>query len=155
MRIPTLTLLLIAWLFSACSNPLLPENRVKKELENRSFFYETTSKNTIKIVHIIFNDGIELYLAYVDNEIATNEWEIEADDYKVLKQGSEYRIDFLSPRSEQTLPTKCKNCVQTTGISILVKNPFNEGKIRFKLNFENNNFPPPYPVLESWTKFEE
>ena len=86
---------------------------------------------------------------------AIDEWEISADDSRIEKTGSEYRIYFEAPRSQQILPTECDNCIETTGISISIQNPLDSEKIRFKLNIGDSDFPRPFPIFESWTKFNE
>ena len=148
-------------LFS-CMNPLQPvsseeEQLVKAELENRSFrqFDPSRDANKRKAVVLDFFDGISLWAQYSEGSTALSEWEILADDYRVEKSGSEYRIYFDAPRSVQILPTQCNNCIETSGISISIRNLFDSEKIRFKLNIDNDNFPRPFPIFESWTKFKE
>ena len=102
-----------------------------------------------------FFAGIELWAQYSENVTALNEWQILADDYRVEKLGSGYKIYFEAPRSEQILPTECNNCIGTFGISISIRDLFDSERIQFKLNIENGNFPRPFPIFESWTKFKE
>ena len=148
-------------LFS-CMNPLQPvsseeEQLVKAELENRSFrqFDPSRDANKRKVVVLDFFSGIGLWAQYSEGSTALSEWEILADDYRVEKAGSEYRIYFDAPHSVQILPTECDNCLGTSGISISIRNLFDSEKIRFKLNIDNDNFPRPFPIFESWTKFKE
>ncbi len=150
-------------ILSSCANsPLQPisseeEQKVKAELDDRSFRQFDPSKDAEKRKAVIldFFNGVSLWAQYAEGPYAINEWEILADDYRVEKAGSEYRIYFEAPRSQQILPTECENCVETTGISISIQNPFDSEKIRFKLNIDNDNFPRPFPIFESWTKFNE
>ena len=152
----------ICLILSSCTNPLQPvsndeEQRVKSELEDRSFrqFDPSKDANKRKAVILDFFNGVSLWAQYAEGMYAINEWEILSEDYRIEKAGSEYRIYFEAPRSVQILPTACENCIETTGISISVRNIFNKEKIRFKLNIENDNFPRPFPIFESWTKFNE
>ena len=147
---------------SSCANPLQPvsseeEQRVKVELENRSFrqFDPSKDANKRKGVILDFFSGISLWAQYSEGMYALNEWEILSDDYRIEKADSEYRIYFQTPRSQQILPTQCDNCIETTGISISIQNLFDSEKIRFRLNINNDNFPRPFPIFESWTKFSE
>lgn len=149
-------------ILSSCMNPLQPvsndeEQLVKTELENRSFrqFDPSKDANKRKGVILDFFTGVSLWAQYSEGNTALSEWEILADDYRVEKAGSEYRIYFNAPRSAQILPTQCDNCIETSGVSISVRNLFDSEKIRFKLNIDNNNFPRPFPIFESWTKFKE
>lgn len=148
--------------FFSCANPLQPvsseeEERVKVELRDRSFrqFEPDRDANKRKGVIIDFFDGIELWAQYAEGESALSEWSITAKDYRIEKAGSEHRIYFEAPRSEQILPTECHNCIETSGISISVRDLFDSEKIRFKLNIDKDSFPRPFPVFESWTEFEE
>ena len=149
-------------IFSSCTTPLQTvsseeEEKIKAELNDRSFRQFDPSKDADKRKGVIidFFNGISLWAQYAEGMYALDEWEILADDYRVEKGGSEYRLYFQAPRSAQIIPTECENCIETTGISISVQNPFDSEKIRFKLNIENDNFPRPFPVFESWTKFNE
>ena len=86
-----------------------------------------------------------------------NEWEMVSDDYRIERHGdsSEITIYLDQPRSMQTLPTKCDDCVPTAGVSISIRDVFDSAKISFKLNDPNGVLPPPFPVFRSWTRFIE
>ena len=150
-------------IFSSCANSLLQpisseeEQQIKAELEDRSFRQFDPSKDADKRKAVIldFFNGVSLWAQYAEGPYAINEWEILSEDYRIEKAGSEYRIYFEAPRSVQILPTECENCIETTGISISIQNPFDNEKIKFKLNIDNDNFPRPFPIFESWTKFNE
>lgn len=146
----------------SCANPLQPvdseeEQLVKAELKGRSFRQFDPSRDAKKRKGVIldFFSGVSLWAQYAEGNTALSEWEILAEDYSVEKSGSEYRIYFEAPRSVQILPTQCDNCIGTSGISISIRGLFDKEKIRFKLNIENPDFPRPFPIFESWTKFNE
>ena len=148
--------------FSCADNPLQPvssedEQRIKAELDDRSFRQFDPSKDADKRKGVIldFFNGVSLWAQYAEGMYALNEWEILSDDYRIEKAGSEYRIYFQAPRSQQILPTPCDDCIETTGISISIQNLFDSEKIRFRLNISNASFPRPFPIFESWTKFNE
>lgn len=156
------TLTLTCLILFSCANPLLPvdsdeEQLVKAALEGRSFrqFDPSRDANKRKGVILDFFSGAGLWAQYAEGNMALSEWEIVADDYRVEKSGSEYRIYFQAPRSTQILPTQCDNCIETSGISISIQHLFDSEKIRFKLNIDNDDFPRPFPIFESWTKFQE
>lgn len=158
---PLILIFVFLTLFS-CANPLQPVSneegeRVKAELRDRSFrqFEPSRDANKRKAVILNFFDGVELWAQYAEGKSALSEWSVTADDYRIEKAGSEYRIYFQAPRSEQILPTQCHNCIETSGTSISVRDLFDKEKIRFKLNISNDDFPRPFPVFESWTEFEE
>lgn len=149
-------------IFFSCPNPLQPvdsvqEQEIKAELEGRSFrqFDPSKDANKRKGVIIDFSNGVELWAQYAEGQTALSEWLISTDDYRIEKAGSEYRIYFLTPRSEQILPKQCENCIETAGVSISIRDLFDREKMKFKLNISNNDFPRPFPVFKSWTKFIE
>ncbi len=152
---------------SACANPLEPvdsaeEEKVKSELHDRSFRQFDPEKDASKRKAVIidfFNDTegniIRLWAQYAEGDYALKEWEIFAKDYSVEKGGSEYRLYFEKPNSYQNLPSKCNDCIETKGVSISIRNLYDEKKIQFKINDENKSLPSPFPVFKSWTKFNE
>ena len=144
-------LMVTCLIISSCDNPLEPVSseeaeQIKAELDNRSFrqFDPSVDANKRKGVILDFFNGIELWAQYAEGTTALNEWSITAEDYRIEKSDSEYRIYFEAPRSEQILPTQCHNCIETTGISISIRDVFDSKKIRFKLNIGNNDFPRPF-----------
>ena len=152
----------ICLFISACANPLQPADSketelVKAELRGRSFrqFDPSKDANKRKGVILDFFRGIGLWAQYAEGNTALSEWEILADDYRVEKSSSEYRIYFEAPHSVQILPTQCDNCIETSGISISIRNLFDSKKMEFKLNIDNDDFPRPFPIFESWTQFNE
>ncbi len=135
------------------------EDEIKTTLKGRSFrqFDPDKDASPRKGVILDFFDGINLWAQYAEGDHAINEWEVFAADYRVEQagNGSEIRIYFNEPSSEKLLPTQCENCIETSGISISVRNVFDSEKISFKLNDPDKSLPSPFPVFKSWTKFRE
>lgn len=135
------------------------EDEIKTTLKNRSFrqFNPDRDASPRKAVILDFFDGIMLWAQYSEGEHAINEWEIFAADYRVeqAENGSEFRIYFNDPSSERTLPTRCEDCIETSGISISVRDVSDSEKIAFKLNDPDESLPSPFPVFKSWTNFRE
>ena len=142
--------------------------QIKDALNNRSFRQFAPSKDASprKGVILDFFDGIRVWAQYSKNDHAVNEWEIAAQDYRLLKIGNdlrigrgghdpEFMIDFDNPRSTQQFPTECENCIEVSGFSISVRSPLDNNRISFKLNNPDRSLPLPFPVFESWTKFKE
>ena len=159
-------LIIVSFCLVSCGNPLVPvdseeEEKVKSELKDRSFRQFAPSKGALKrkgvILDFFDSEGktISLWSQYAEGDTAINEWEIFANDYKIEKGGSEYRLYFNSPNSHQNLPNKCDNCIETTDISISIRNLFNSNRIEFRVNDPKDILPSPFPVFTSWTRFSE
>lgn len=135
------------------------EDEIKTALKDRSFrqFDPDRDASLRRGVILDFFDGINLWAQYAEGEHAINEWEIFAADYRMEQKenGSEIKIYFNEPRSERILPTRCEDCIETSGISISVRDVFDSEKISFKLNDPDESLPSPFPVFKSWTKFRE
>ena len=153
---------LLIW--SACGEgPFHPVSEteaeeIKMALKDRSFRQfdpDDIDASPRKGVILDFFDGIRLWAQYAEGNHAINEWEIFTADYRIEQagNGSEIKIYFDEPSSERTLPTQCKNCIETSGISISIRNVFDREKISFKLNDPDKHLPLPFPVFKSWTKF--
>ncbi len=135
------------------------EALVKSEVEDRSFrqFDPSVDGDPRKGVVVDFTDGLRLWAQYAEGANAVNEWEIASDEYRIEKHGSisEVTVFFSAPRSTQTLPTMCTDCINTAGVSISIESVISTQNIRFKINDPDNVLPSPFPVFDSWTRFEE
>lgn len=135
------------------------EERIKAELEDRSFrqFEPSRDASPRKGVILDFSGTISVWAQYAEGDRAVNEWEIASDDYRIERRGggSEITIYLDQPRSMQTLPDRCDDCIPTAGLSISVRDVFDRDRISFKLNDPNGSLPPPFPVFGSWTRFSE
>ena len=135
------------------------EERIRTTMSGRSFRQFDPSKDASprKGVILDFTVGFNLWAQYARDGHAVNEWVVGAKDYRIEKagNGSEFRISFVTPGSAQTFPEKCDNCIQTSGVSISIRDLFDSGKISFKVNDPGGNLPSPFPVFKSWTKFSE
>ena len=159
-----LVFILLIW--SSCGEgPFHPvseteEEEIKMALKDRSFRQfdpDDIDASPRKGVILDFFDGIRLWAQYAEGNYAINEWEIFAAGYHVEKaeNGSEIKIYFDEPSSERILPDQCKDCIETSGVSISIRDVFDSDKIRFKLNDLDEHLPSPFPVFKSWTKFRE
>ncbi|MYE87454.1 hypothetical protein F4X33_00460 [Candidatus Poribacteria bacterium] len=136
------------------------EEEIKAALKDRSFRQfdpDDIDASPRKGVILDFFDGIRLWAQYSEGNYAIHEWEIFAADYRVEKaqNGSEIKVYFDDPSSARTLPTQCENCIETSGISISIREIFDSEKISFRLNDLDKRLPSPFPVFKSWTKFRE
>ena len=136
------------------------EEEIKMVLEDRSFRQfdpDDIDASPRKAVILDFFNGVELWAQYAEGKYAINEWKIIAEDYRIEKaeNGSEIKIYFVEPSSMRTLPDPCEDCIETSGISISIRDVFDSEKISFKLNDPDKRLPSPFPVFKSWTRFRE
>ena len=136
------------------------EKKIKTALKDRSFRQfdpDDIDASPRKAVILDFFDGIELWVQYSEDQYAINEWKIFAEDYRIEKaeNGSEIKIYFNEPSSMRTLPDPCEDCIETSGISISIRDAFDSEDISFKLNDPDKRLPSPFPVFKSWTRFRE
>ena len=130
------------------------------ELEDRSFRQFEPSKDASprKAVVLDFFDGVTLRAQYAEDGYAVSEWQISSNDYRIESRGGdsgEVTISFVAPTSRQQFPEACEDCIETSGVSISIRNVFDADRIRFRVNDPNGNLPSPFPVFGSWTRFEE
>jgi hypothetical protein len=132
---------------------------VRSELEDRSFrqFEPNVDGDPRKGVIIDFTERFSLWGQYSEGDNAVNEWEITSDDYRIEKHGaiSEVTVYFVEPQSMQVLPTMCTNCIETAGVSISIRSVLSSTNIEFKINDPDGVLPSPFPLFNSWSKFQE
>lgn len=145
----------------ASSSPLgdAAAERVKAELSDRSFrqFVPHKDGDPRKAVVLDFFRPLTLWAQYAEAGYAVSEWEIVSGDYMVEgdPEGSQITLRFVSPRTSQTFPTPCQDCIPTSGVSVSIRNVFNPDRIAFRINDPSNVLPSPFPVFQNWTTFHE
>ena len=104
-----------------------------------------------------FSGRVSIWAQYSEDGHAVNEWEIISNDYRIERRGgsSEITIQLDQPRSTQGFPTRCGDCIPTSGVSISIRDVFDRDRISFKVNDPNGILPPPFPVFGSWTELPE
>ena len=158
--------ILILLLFNSCKNPLTlvlgdERNDVLSQLQDRSFRQFVPSKDAHKRKAVIIDfsnhkdSKMQLWGQYAEGGVALNEWEISDDEVFVYKNDTYYELSFITPVTHQILPEKCDDCIITDGVSISIRNLYDNERIEFRINDENNVLPPPFPVFSSWTRFNE
>ena len=169
-------MLLVTALLTRCaggeSAPLEPiseveAERIKAELADRTFrqFDPSLDADRRKGVVLDFFSGVSLRAQSAEGGHAVSEWEIVASDYRIERAAAdspEITIYFVDPGSRQQFPEACENCIDTSGVSISIRNlfdaernVFDEGRIAFRLNDPEGVLPEPFPIFGSWTVFEE
>ena len=98
-----------------------------------------------------------MWAQYAEDERAVYEWEIIADGYRVESTADRSGIVlFLAGvTSMQQFPDSCSDCIPTAGVSISVRDVFDDDKIAFRIDDPNHALPLPFPVFSSWTRFDE
>ena len=143
----------------ASPSPPSKPNESRPSYESRSFrqFEPSIDASPRKAVVLDFADRITLWAQYAEGDHAVREWEITANDYRIEQLGdtSEITIYFEDPRSVQTLPVSCDDCIQTEGVSISIRNVFDSDNLAFRLNDPTESLPSPFPVFQSWIRFTE
>ena len=147
------------------SGPLEPlsetqAERIKEELADRSFrqFDPSRDADRRRGVVLDFLSGVTLWAQSAEGGRAVSEWEIVASDYRIERaapDSSEITISFVDARTRQQFPETCENCIDTSGVSISIRNVFDAERIAFRLNDPEGNLPAPFPVFGSWTTFRE
>ena len=164
MRSAIVTFVLLLALPACSEGPFAPvteaeEREIRAALAGRSFRQFDPSKDGSprKGVIIDFFSGVGLWAQYAEGSHAIDEWEIAASDYRIeqTSDGSVIKLHFTAPRSERTLPDPCADCVEFSGLSISIRDVFDEDKIRFRVDDPQDSLPSPFPVFGSWTRFEE
>ncbi|MXZ62307.1 MAG: hypothetical protein F4Y98_01525 [Chloroflexi bacterium] len=134
--------------------------RVRAELADRSFrqFEPDRDGDPRKAVIIEFFDGLGLWAQYAEGDHAVDEWEVRSADYDIESRGDvadEVTLTFVAPESRQQFPDACEGCIDTSGVSISVRNVFDADRIQFRIGDPDGVLPSPFPVFGSWTRFEE
>ena len=133
--------------------------RIKEELADRSFRQFDPSRGRRPEEGRgarLLQRRDSLWAQSAEGGYAVSEWEIDASDYRIERAAagsSEITISFVDPRTRQQFPEACENCIDTSGVSISIRNVFDAERIAFRLNDPEGNLPPPFPVFGSWTTF--
>ena len=132
------------------------KERVVEELQGRSFrqFDPHLDVSPRKAVILDFTVGITLWAQYSEEGLAVNEWR-SLQRATALKGAGPSIPSASTSRVCTGVSLGVRHCVPTSGVSISVRDLFNEEKISFKLNDPDKVLPSPFPVFGSWTKFNE
>ncbi|MXW23386.1 MAG: hypothetical protein F4Z96_01680 [Chloroflexi bacterium] len=134
--------------------------RVRAELVDRSFrqFEPHRDGDPRKAVIIEFFDGLGLWAQYADGDHAVDEWEVRSADYNIESRADvadEVTLTFVDATSQQQFPDACEGCIETSGVSISIRNVFDADRMQFRVDDPTGVFPSPFPVFGTWTRFEE
>ncbi len=132
-------------------------DRVQAELDGRSFrqFDPDRDADERKGVVLDFSDGVTLWAQYAEDGHVVSEWEVRASTYRVESRGEEVTITFVDPSACRQFPEECSACVDTSSVSISIRNVFDADGIRFRIDDPDGVLTSPFPVFGSWTSFEE
>lgn len=134
--------------------------RVRAELADRSFrqFEPHRDGDPRKAVIIEFFDGLGLWAQYAEGDHAVDEWEVRSADYDIEARGDvadEVTLTFVNAESRQQFPDACEGCIDTSGVTISIRNLFDPDAMQFRIDDPDGVLPSPFPVFGSWTRFDE
>ncbi|MDE2762251.1 MAG: hypothetical protein OXQ94_00265 [Gemmatimonadota bacterium] len=170
-RILVFAALLLPVGISACKNPVAWEDytwrfvsltdaaHVTAHMEGRVFWEFDGSRDAEhrKGIELDFYDGLSLRALYYRNGDLVDDWKVFHDYYWIEKAHGLpiYRFDFRNPTVQRTLPRECEDCIDTSGLIILVRDYGKKDEIQFSLVDSAGHLPSPFPVFRSWTRFVE
>jgi len=170
-RILALAALLLPVSLSSCDNPLnldlfswqlvSPQDaaRIRAYLDGRVFRQSDPSRNaeTRKSIVIDFNHGLTMRGQYIKGGNIIDDWSVRQDVYWMEKAHGEpvYRFEWRSPTVRRLLPEECEDCIDTSGLTILVRDYHKRDGILFALWDSAGLVPSPLPVFDGWTRFAE
>lgn len=133
------------------------ETEIRAALADRSFrqFHPHVDGSPRKGVILDFYGGLQLWAQYAEGDHAIDEWEISSSSYRIERSGSEVRLHFTAPAARRILTMPCDDCIPVGGVSISVRNVFDDARIEFRVNDPHGRLPSPFPVFTSWTRFRE
>ena len=110
-----------------------------------------------KTIEIDFRGGLALRAQQVEGGRVAAAWSVSGPDYWVEKaEGySVHKFHINNPVVERTVPDVCSDCVNVSGMSLLIDKYHLADDIRFAVWDSIGHLPPPFPVFSRWTKFEE
>ena len=134
--------------------------RVVAELDGRSFrqFDPSLDASPRRAVVLDFFDGVSMHAQFAQDDHAVYEWEISAGDYRIEWTGDASEIVLIPVRvtSVREFPRpSCSDCIAASGVSISIRNVFDPDDMAFRVNDPNDILPLPFPVFDSWTRFNE
>lgn len=132
---------------------------VREHLSGRTFrqFVPAKDASPRRAVVLDFTDGLGLWAQYAESGNAISEWEITASEYWVKSFGrkSPATLTPVFPETHQLLPAECRDCIDTAGVTVEVRNVFDPEEIEFRVRDPHRKLPMPFPVFNDWTKFQE
>lgn len=162
----TFVMTVAALTLAACSGAASSEEVTAAEaaealeaLRDRSFrgFEPHVDGDPRRGVIVSFIGPFSLWAQYAEGRYALSEWEITANEIRIESRGgtSEVTLHLVEATSSQTLPTQCADCIDSAGVSISIRDYVDQGRAEFRINDPGNVLPSPFPVFDSWTRFDE
>lgn len=110
-----------------------------------------------KTVEIDFRGGLALRAQQLEEGQVVAEWSVSGPGYLIEKALDQaiHKLHIYDAVVERTSPEECTDCIDVRGLSVLIHRYHLDDDLRFVLWDSIGHLPPPFPVFESWTSFEE
>lgn len=154
-----------------CSSPLDPEQyswdflnfdeiaQLEFAMGGRVFRQSDPSVDAVhrKTVEIDFRGGLAVRAQQLEGGQVVAEWSVSGPDYWIEKAVDQaiHKLHINDAVVQRTRPEECTDCVDVRGMSVLIHRYHLDDELRFALWDSIGHLPPPFPVFERWTSFEE
>ena len=110
-----------------------------------------------KTVEIDFRGGLAVRAQQLEGGQIVAEWSVSGPIYFIEKAVDEaiHKLHINDAVVERTRPEECIDCIDVRGMSVLIHRYHLDDDLRFALWDSIGHLPPPFPVFEAWTSFEE
>lgn len=119
-----------------------------------------------KTVEIDFRGGLAVRAQQLEGGQVVAEWSVSGPDYWIEKAVDQaipdepvgqaiHKLHISDGVVERTRPEECTDCIDVSGMSVLIHRYHLDDELRFALWDSIGHLPPPFPVFEGWTSFEE
>ena len=111
-----------------------------------------------KTVEIRFRGGgLAVKAQQLEGGQVVAEWSVSGPGYWIEKAVDQaiHKLHISGAVVERTRPEGCTDCIDVRGMSVLIHRYHLDDDLKFALWDSIGHLPPPFPVFESWTSFEE
>ena len=139
---------------------LVEIQRLESVMSGRVFRQSDPSSDAMvrKTIEIHFRGrGLAVRAQQLEGGQVVAEWSVSGPVYWIEKAVDEaiHKLHIGEAVVERTRPEECTDCIDVRGMSVLVHRYHLDDELRFALWDSIGHLPPPFPVFESWTSFEE
>lgn len=134
--------------------------RLESTMNGRVFRQSDPSADAVerKTVEIDFRGGgLAVRAQQLEGGQVVAEWSVSGPVYWIEKAVEQaiHKLHIRNGVVERTRPEECTDCIDVRGMSVLIRRYHLDDDMRFVLWDSIGHLPPPFPVFQSWTSFEE